>query len=303
MTTDPSRHHPPTDGTSTSPALSTSTSPSVTALPPPPASGAPGGFARWRLLFVVLLAGALPLAWIVLREYRLLRDGVPAILAERPAASVALADRADRAVSTVFFVPVCAQAVAVRFDPGTSSRGDVDAAFFLNQTGNTYPGAPDFDTSVHLDGLRDGIWQVPLPDPRWRGRFVKIVLTAPAPVSATGPGAEGANVKVQTRAARAAGTSRPHLDDRWMRRTSVIAGAVTTETDPLRCIASSEAMPRWLRVPAAWFFAAFWSLVAGCAVWWIWPSGIARTPVRTDMRSDAETRPHTDTFADEGRDA
>jgi hypothetical protein len=209
----------------------------------------------WRGLAAIGAAGLL--GAFVLRSYTHLMDSIPDPLGEPAVQSLPIG--ATGAESTLF-VPDCAAALVVRFDPASALRGSVTASLSLNQVGGLFPDVPVFQTSGRLEAMPSGVWTLDAPLSQLRGRFVRLRIRP----------ADDARAALLARAPRPAGYARVTLDDRSASHRTPIAGAQSGDLDPIRCLAAREPMPRWLRLPAIAFLGSVWMLAVGIAAWSMW---------------------------------
>jgi hypothetical protein len=221
------------------------------------------GVRRWEALAAIAAAALLGVH--VWRAYALLIQAVSDPLHEVATHSVPLS---PNGTESVLFVPECATAIIVRFDPRSDLRGPVHVSLALNEPGGRFAEGPIFRADASLEALPDGVWTLEPPITPLRGRFLKLMLRA-------GPEAHGS---VLQRAGRGISGARPNLDQRWSMHASVIAGVTTSARDPMRCVATSPPFPRWLGLPAAAYLGAVWVLASVVAGWWLVGGAIRERP-------------------------
>jgi hypothetical protein len=216
----------------------------------------------WR--GIAIIGAAWLLGAVVIRSYAQLMDSISNPLGETAIQSLPIG--ANGAEATVF-VPDCAATLVVRFDPASAPRGVATASLSLNQVGGLFRDPPVFQTSRSLDAMPGGVWTLDAPISQLRGRFVRMRIHL----------ADDARASLLVRAPRRAGSGRISLDDRWAPRNSPIAGARSVDLDPIRCLATRDQMPRWLRIPAFVFLGSIWMLVVGIVAWWIGGDPVSAT--------------------------
>jgi hypothetical protein len=221
---------------------------------------------------VAVIVAATLLGAHVFRSWTVLMDAAPDPLGE---SAVARLPMGPSGVESTLFVPDCATSLVVRFDPTSTLRGEVTASLSLNQLGGIFPDAPVFQARARLETMSGGVWTLGAPLDYLRGRFVRLRIRL----------ADAAQASVLMRAPRPPGHARVTFDDRWAPRRTPIAGAVSADHDPIRCLATREPMPRWLRLPAMAFLGSVWMLVVGIVAMWLWPTA-------TGWRSDRTGHAH-----------